>query len=78
MKEKWWANCNKAEEVQKLPSLSKFKKAISQMNSDWASGKDSVPAEEYKTAGPGAIDAFHSILLHIWEKRGCLRISVKH
>ena len=50
------------------PSLDEVQKAINQTSSGRASGKDSIPAEIYKTAGPDALNAFHDILLDIWEK----------
>ena len=50
------------------PSLDEVQKAINQTSSGRASGKDSIPAEIYKAAGPDALNAFHDILLDIWEK----------
>ena len=43
-------------------------KDIHQMSSDQALGKDGIPAELYKAAGPEAIDVFHDILSHILEQ----------
>nr|KAG5705334.1 hypothetical protein BaRGS_011106 [Batillaria attramentaria] len=34
--------------------------------------KDSIPAEIYKVAGPNALEAFHDILLSIWEEEEML------
>ena len=38
------------------------------MNSDLAPGKDGIPAELYKAAGPEEIDVFCDILRCIWEQ----------
>ena len=56
------------EELDQPPSLAEIEKAIKQMNSDRASGKDGIPAEIYKAAGPEAINAFHDVLFRIWEQ----------
>nr|KAG5693154.1 hypothetical protein BaRGS_035352 [Batillaria attramentaria] len=56
------------EELALPPSIEEIKKAIAQTNSGRASGKDSIPAEIYKVAGPNALEAFHDILLSIWEE----------
>ena len=56
------------DEFDHLPSVIKIKRAIHQMNSDRAPGKDRIPAKLYKAAGPEAIDVFHDILSHIWEQ----------
>ena len=37
-------------------------------NSGRASGKDGIPAEIYKAAGPNSLEAFHDVLLSIWEE----------
>ena len=47
--------------------MDKIKKAIPQVTSDRASGKDRIPDEVYKTVGPNALEVFHDILLSIWE-----------
>ena len=50
------------------PTMDKIKKAIHQTSSSRASGKDGIPAEIYKAAGPNALEAFHDVLLSIWEE----------
>ena len=50
------------------PTLDEIKKALSKTNSGRASGKDSIPAEIFKAAGPKALECFHDILLKIWEE----------
>lgn len=45
-----------------------MKKAICQVNSGRASGKDGIPAEIYKAAGPNALEAIHDVQLSIWEE----------
>ena len=41
---------------------------IHEINYDPAEGKDEIPAELYKAAGPEAINVFHDIISHIWEE----------
>ena len=50
------------------PTMDEIKKAIHQTSSGRASGKDGIPAEIYKAAGPNALKAFHDVLLSIWEE----------
>jgi exonuclease III len=50
------------------PNAAEVKKAISQMNSDRASGMDGIPAEVYKAAGTEAHDVFLDIIRSIWEQ----------
>ena len=50
------------------PTMGEIEKAICQTNSGRASGKNGIPAEIYKTAGPNALQAFHDVLLRIWEE----------
>ena len=38
------------------------------MNSNRASGKDSILAEVFKAAGPNTLEAFHDVLQSIWIK----------
>ena len=38
------------------------------MSSGRASGKDGIPAEIYKAAGPNTLGAFHDVLQSIWEE----------
>ena len=52
----------------KPPTIDEMKKAICQVNSGRASGKDGIPAEIYKAAGPNALEAFHDVQLSIWEE----------
>ena len=47
----------------KPPTIKEIKKAIHQTISSRASGKDGIPAEIYKAAGPDALEAFHDVLL---------------
>ena len=56
------------EELDQPPSATEVTKAINQMNSDRASGKDGIPAEIYKAAGPGATEVFYDIIQRIWEQ----------
>ena len=56
------------EELDIPPTRAEITKAIGQMNSDRASGKDGIPAEVYQAAGPGAIEAFQTIIQRIWEQ----------
>ena len=48
--------------------MEEIKKAILHTNSGRTSGKDSIPAEIYKAAGPNALEAFHDVLQSIWEE----------
>ena len=48
--------------------MEEIKKAILQTNSGKTSGKDSIPTEIYKAAGPNALEAFHDVLQSIWEE----------
>ena len=48
--------------------MDEIKKAIHQTSSGRASGEDGIPAEIYKAAGPNALEAFHDVLLNIWEE----------
>ena len=50
------------------PSMDELSKAIKQVNSGRASGKDGIPAEIYKTAGPRAMDIFLDIIQLIWNQ----------
>ena len=54
------------DELDHLPSVIEIMKAIHQINSDQVSGKDGIPAELYKAAGPEAIFVFHDISSCIW------------
>ena len=53
----------------KSPTIKEIKKAIHQTISGRASGKDCIPAEIYKAAGPDALGAFHDVLLTVWEEK---------
>lgn len=55
--------------MEQPPSLEELTKAIKQMHSDRASGKDGIQVEIEKAAGPGAIVVFHNVLMHIWEQQ---------
>ena len=50
------------------PTINEIKKAIFAMNSNRALGKDSIPAEIFKAAGPNALEAFHDVLQSIWSE----------
>ena len=52
----------------KPSTIEEINKAIHQTVSGRASGKDSIPSEIYKTAGPDALVAFHDVLLTVWEE----------
>ena len=49
-------------------TMEEIKKAILHTNSGRTSGKDSIPVEIYKAAGPNALEAFHDVLQSIWEE----------
>ena len=49
-------------------TMKEIKKAIHQTSSGRASGKNGIPAEIYKAPGPNALEAFHDVLLSIWEE----------
>ena len=49
-------------------TMDEIKKAIHKTTSGRASGKDGIPAEIYKAACPNALEAFHDVLLGIWEE----------
>ena len=52
------------EQLDLPPTLKEVKKAIS---AGKAAGKDEIPGESYKAAGPAALEAFHSVVTSIWE-----------
>ena len=52
----------------KPPTIGEIKKAIHLTISGRASGKDGIPAEIFKAAGPDALAAFHDVLLTVWEE----------
>ena len=56
------------EDLDTPPTLDEIRKAINKTNSGRASGKDSIPAEIFKAAGPKALETFHDILLQVWEE----------
>ena len=56
------------EELDTPPDLQEIKKAIAQTSSGKASGKDNIPAEIYKVAGPKALESFHDIISQIWKE----------
>ena len=49
-------------------TLDEIKKAISQLNTSRASGKDGIPAEIYKAASPNTLETFHHVLKSIWDE----------
>ena len=56
------------EELDNTPSMEEIQKAIRQMSSGKAPGRDGIPAEVYKALSNEALQAFHSILVSIWEE----------
>ena len=48
--------------------MAEIKMEIHQTSSGRASGKDGIPAEIYKAAGPNALEAFRNVLLSNWEE----------
>ena len=50
------------------PSMDELSKALKQTNSGRASGKDCIPAEIYKAAGPRAMEVFLDIIQSIWDQ----------
>ena len=50
------------------PSKDELSKALKQTNSGRASGKDGIPAEIYKAAGPRAMEVFLDIIQSIWDQ----------
>ena len=56
------------DELDAPPTLDEIKKAISQLNTNRASGKDGIPAEIYKAASPNTLESFHQVLNSIWDK----------
>ena len=52
----------------KPPTIEEIKKAIHQTISGRALGKDGIPTEIYKAAGPDALGIIHDILLTVWEE----------
>ena len=49
-------------------TIEEIKKAIHRIIFGRTSGKDDIPAEIYKAAGPDALEAFHDVLLTVWEE----------
>ena len=50
------------------PTIDEVSKAIRQTSSGNSPGMDRIPAESFKSAGPGAFEALHSFLTSIWEE----------
>ena len=48
--------------------MDELSKVIKQTNSGRASGKDGIPAEIYKAAGPRAMEVFLDIIRSIWDQ----------
>ena len=57
------------DEVTLSPSMEEIRKAIFQTNTGRASGKDGIPAEIYKVAGPNTLEAFQDILPRRWDEQ---------
>ncbi|XP_048577995.1 craniofacial development protein 2-like [Nematostella vectensis] len=56
------------EELSDPPSMEELTKAIKQMSSGKAAGKDGIPAEVYKALSDEALHTFHSVLISIWDE----------
>ncbi|XP_047490690.1 uncharacterized protein LOC125040189 [Penaeus chinensis] len=56
------------EEFDNVPSMEEVQKAIRQMSSGKAPGRDGIPAEVYKALSNEALQVFHSVLISIWEE----------
>ena len=50
------------------PTIDEVSKAIKQISSGKSPGMDGIPAEIFKSAGPVALKAIHSLLTSIWEE----------
>ena len=50
------------------PSMDELSKALKQTNSGRASGKDGIPVEIYKAAGPRAMEVFLDTIQSIWDQ----------
>ena len=50
------------------PTIDEVSKAIRQTSSGKYPGMDEIPAEIFKSAGPVALEALHSLLTSIWEE----------
>ena len=50
------------------PTIDEVSKAIKQTSSVKFPGMDGIPAEIFKSAGPVALEALHSLLTSIWEE----------
>ena len=48
--------------------MDELSKAIKQTNSGRASGKDGIPAEIYKAAGPRVVEVFLELIQSIWDQ----------
>ena len=57
------------------PTIDEILKAIRQTSSGKSPGMDGIPAEIFKSAGPVALKALHSLLTSIWEERMCPKNS---
>ena len=78
LSKRWWEHFSTRPEadpqqpvrvsLSKPPTIEEIKKAIHQTISGRESGKDGVPTEIYKEAGPDALGAFHDVLLTVWEE----------
>ena len=56
------------DELDTLSTLDEIKKAISQLNTNKASGKDGITAEIYKAANSNTLELFHHVLNSIWDE----------
>lgn len=54
------------EDLDNPPTLEEIMRAIRRTSSGKASGRDNIPAEIYKVAGPKALEYFHDIISQIW------------
>ena len=65
------------EALDRPPTLAEVKRAIflNRMSAGKVQGKDGIPAEIYKTAGPTMFEAFHDTITSVWEDKGIHRFS---
>ena len=57
------------DELDAPPTLDEIKKAISQLNTNRAPGKDGIPAKIYKATSSNILQSFHHVLNRICAKR---------
>ena len=57
------------------PTIDEVSKAIRETSSGKSPGTDGIPAEIFKSAGPAALEALHSLLTSIWEEEDVAKES---